>query len=104
LVTAGAFVMLIATAFAGSIVVPARLYAPILGAYRAAPTQSRQQDLAVAWNRFHEEMLVLNWLTLSRKWGVCHGLWSQPLCVPAPLSPEPEGIARELLTTAANGG
>lgn len=92
---------------ASSVVVPSTVWPTILVAARTgSPTEvaARRRELAGAWDAFHGEMLVTDWLVLSRSWGVCHELWPQTGCTRAPGNREAQGIARDLLGEQAHGG
>jgi hypothetical protein len=75
--------------------------------YKVAPPPEkarRANDITRYWMISREQILLADWYLLSRRWGVCHELWSQLDCVHAPAEREPMGIVRELLTGVARGG
>lgn len=101
------FAGLVASAFLASYVVPSNVWPAILSAYQAAPPSERAargRQLAASWDAFNEELHAHKWLMLALDWGVCHELWHQSDCTPAPANREAQGIAREILTQVARGG
>ncbi|MES2832990.1 MAG: hypothetical protein V4695_13495 [Pseudomonadota bacterium] len=90
---------------ANSLLVTPPSWQVMLAAYQNTPPPLRlvrQQDIAKSW-LFAENILVLDWYLISRRWGVCHELWPQNGCAHAPAKREAQGIARELLTDVARG-
>jgi hypothetical protein len=91
---------------ANSVLASPSSWQAMYAAFRASPpseASARAHDIAKHWSRVHDGILVRDWYLLSRGWGVCHELWRQTGCVPAPLQREPMGVARALLSEVANG-
>lgn len=97
-----------ATVFtASSLLAPSSSWQVMYAVYDVSPPNlkiERRNDIAERWLHFHEEIRLLDWYLLARKWGVCHELWEQRSCTKVPPNREAEGIARELLTKVASGG
>jgi hypothetical protein len=80
------------------LMVPDRVWPAMLGAIEnsAEPQQTlRVQDLQQYWR--HETMRAADWYIVSRRWGVCHLLWSQNNCLTSVPSEKAVGVAREIL-------
>lgn len=78
--------------------VPDSAWVVMLGAIENASGSERSKfvsDLRLHWQV--RTMRAFDWYLLSRKWNVCHSLWSQNDCVTPIASEQAVGLARDKL-------
>lgn len=74
-------------------------------AYVAAPPDQSAKmaaDIYTIWSYSARSVLVKDWYFTSRRWGICHELWAENQCAPAPARREGAGISREWLGDIAD--
>ena len=87
-----------------SIVAPAESWPLLLAAFEESTDRERLERSNELRNHWAwGEIRVTDWLALSKRWGVCHGMWEQQQCR-RPSGPfEAQGVAREILGRISQG-
>ncbi|WP_171162062.1 hypothetical protein [Usitatibacter palustris] len=102
--------LLVAATLLGSAVVhlgtmaPSASWAFIWAAYQESTGEerlARAAEIREFWR--YGEMRESDWLRLSERWGVCHGMWPQPNCRRPRGAGEAQGIVREALQEVSQG-
>jgi hypothetical protein len=80
--------------------VPDSAWLVMLGAVEASNGHERDkriQELGEYWSTEAETMRASDWYVISKRWGVCHTLWTETKCLSPTPSEDAAGVAREIL-------